>query len=345
VTDLAFGLGVWQGLPFADLAALGAHAERLGYASLWYANHKLYRDMFVGLTVLAGATSRIRLGTFVAEPYSLHPALTAAAIASVDEVAGGRVILGLGTGGANFAELGIQRRRPARAMAESIELMRRLLSGERLSYAGEVFAVTDAWLHLPPRPSIPIVLATRGDLVLQVAGRLADGVMLSTYATPRGQRHARAMVARGAEQAGRRLDDVHQIIRVDLALDADPEAARAQVKPMIASSLMNSYPDRRFVEQVGLDLTPELERMCQRKNEAEAFASGHLVPDRFVQEFAWAGTPEQVATQIAPIVELGIHDIVVMPHPLDRHPGPTIEAFARQVMPRLEALFGSSLSS
>src|SRR5919206_2555664 len=111
---------------------------------------------------------------------------------------------------------------------------------------------------------------------------------------------------------------------------------------MIASSLMNSYPDRRFVEQVGLELTPELEQMCRAKNEAEAFASGHLVPDAFVREFAWAGTPEQIADQIAPIVELGIRDILVMPHPLDRDPRPVVRAFATQVIPRLHALFGAT---
>jgi alkanesulfonate monooxygenase SsuD/methylene tetrahydromethanopterin reductase-like flavin-dependent oxidoreductase (luciferase family) len=106
---------------------------------------------------------------------------------------------------------------------------------------------------------------------------------------------------------------------------------------------MNSYPDRRFVEQVGLELTPELEAMCGRKNEAEAFASGDLVPDAFVREFAWAGTPEEVADQIAPIVELGIRDILVMPHPLDRDPRPVVQTFATQVIPRLHALFGSTV--
>jgi 5,10-methylenetetrahydromethanopterin reductase len=345
VIDLAFGLGVWQGLAFVDLASLGAEAEHLGYSSVWYANHKLYRDMFVGLTVLGTHTQRVKLGTFVAEPYSLHPALVAAAAASLDEACGGRLVLGLGTGGANFKELGLSRARPARAMAESIEVMRRLLHGERLTFEGEVFSLTDAWLHLPPRPHIPIVLASRGDLVLQVAGRLADGVMLSTYATPRGQRHAREMVALGARQAGRRPEDVHQIIRVDISLDDDAAVARGHVRPMIASSLMNSYPNRRFVEQVGLELTPELEAMCGRKNEAEAFASGHLVPDAFVREFAWAGTPEEVADQIAPIVDLGIHDILVMPHPLDRDPRPMVRAFATEVVPRLRALFGSALAS
>jgi 5,10-methylenetetrahydromethanopterin reductase len=343
VTDLAFGLGVWQGLSFADLASLGAEAEQLGYASLWYANHKLYRDMVVGLTLLATHTQRVKLGTFVAEPYSIHPALVAAAAASLDEASGGRLVLGLGTGGANFKELGLRRERPARAMAESVEVMRRLLAGERLTFEGEVFSVSEAWLHLPARPHIPIVLASRGDLVLQVAGRLADGVMLSTYATPRGQQHAREMVARGARQAGRRPEDVHEIIRVDISLAEDPAVARAHVKPMIASSLMNSYPDRRFVEQVGLELTPELEAMCGRKNEAEAFASGHLVPDAYVREFAWAGTPQDVADQIAPIVELGIRDILVMPHPLDRDPRPVVHAFATQVIPRLHALFGSTV--
>ena len=340
VPDLTFGLGVWQGLSYGELTEMGQLAEQLGYDTLWYANHKLYRDLYVGLTVLAMKTERIRLGSFIAEPYSVHPALVAAAIGSVDEVSGGRAILGLGTGGANFKELGIERVRPATAMAESIRLIRSLLRGERLTSEGQVFSLLDGWLHMPPHPEIPIVLASRGDRVLQVAGEMADGVMLATYATPEGQRHAREMVALGAARAGRPVEEIEQIIRVDICIDDDPEVAKDGVRGMIASSIMNSYPDLRFVEQVGLELTPELEAMCRRKDEAEAFASGHLLPDEFVRQFAWVGTPERVAEQIAPIVELGIRNILVMPQPLSRDARPMVRRFATEVVPRLNALFG-----
>ena len=338
--DLTFGLGVWQGLLYDELAEMGQLAEQLGYDTLWYANHKLYRDLHVGLTVLAMKTERVKLGSFISEPYSMHPALVAAAIASVDEASNGRAILGLGTGGANFKELGIQRTRPAAAMSESIRLIRSLLRGERVTFQGEVFSIEDGWLHMPPHPDIPIVLASRGDRVLQVAGELADGVMLATYATPEGQSHAREMVALGAARAGRAGDEIEQIIRVDICIDDDPEVAKAGVRPMIAATIMNSDPDLRFVHQVGLELTPELEALCRRKNEAESFASGDLVPDEFVRQYAWAGTPEQVAEQIAPIVELGIRNVLVMPQPLTRDARPTVRAFATEVVPRLKALFG-----
>ena len=97
---------------------------------------------------------------------------------------------------------------------------------------------------------------------------------------------------------------------------------------------MASYPDTAFVRQAGLELTPELEAMARQKNEALAFGSGHLVPDEFVRQFAWVGTPAEVAEQIAPVAEAGFGSIVVLPQPLDRDAGETIRTFAREVMPR-----------
>src|SRR5579859_5022764 len=183
-----FGVGVWQGLSSARLAELARLIEHEGFDQLWYANHKLYRDLWVGMAIAALATDRVSLGSFVAEPYSQHPAQIAAAIATIDELSGGRAILGLGAGGANFKELGAVRRRPARALRESVEIARGLLHGERIAYQGEVFTADDVWLHLPTRPELPIVVASRGDRVLRAAGEVADGVMIATYATPAGLR-------------------------------------------------------------------------------------------------------------------------------------------------------------
>jgi 5,10-methylenetetrahydromethanopterin reductase len=221
-----------------------------------------------------------------------------------------------------------------------VEIARRLLRGERIVHRGEVFTADDVWLHVPGRADLPIVVASRGDHVLRMAGEVADGVMIATYATPEGLRHGRAMVRQGALRAGRAENDMELMTRVDVALGEDPRAARDAVRPMIAAMVMASYPDTAFLEHAGLEITPELEAMARQKNEALAFASGDLVPDTFVRQFAWVGTPSQVAQQIAQVIDSGFSTIVFLAQPMSADPEPTLRRFAREVVPRVRASLG-----
>jgi 5,10-methylenetetrahydromethanopterin reductase len=219
-----------------------------------------------------------------------------------------------------------------------------LLRGERISHRGEVFTADDVWLHLPGRADLPIVVASRGDRVLRTAGEVADGVMIATYATPEGLRHGRAMVRQGVVQAGRAETDLELMTRVDVSLDEDPLAARDAVRPMIAAMVMASYPDTAFLAHAGLEITPELEAMARQKNEALAFASGDLVPDEFVRQFAWVGTPAEVGEQIAEVVDSGFSTIVFLAQPMGNDPEPTLRRFAREVIPRVRASLGLAAS-
>src|ERR1043166_5603035 len=146
---LKLGIGVLQRFAPDELVPLVEWCERLGYAHLWYANEKFYRDPWVGLTLAAVHTRNMRLGTFVTDPYTLHPALTAVAIASVDEVSQGRAMLLLGAGGAGAAPLGIPRVRPVRALADAIELIRRVLRGDEVDFQGETVSFRGGKLAFP----------------------------------------------------------------------------------------------------------------------------------------------------------------------------------------------------
>ena len=111
---------------------------------------------------------------------------------------------------------------------------------------------------------------------------------------------------------------------------------------MIAAMVMASYPDTAFLAQAGLELTPELETMARAKNEALAFSSGDLVPDEYVRQFAWVGTPDEVAGQVAAVIDSGFRTIVFLPQPMSIDPAPTLQSFAREVVPRIHALLGSA---
>jgi 5,10-methylenetetrahydromethanopterin reductase len=324
------GLGLLQEYPPDRLAAIVRLTEEAGYHAFWYGNEKYFRDPYIGLAVAALNSSALKLGTFVADPYTAHPALTAVSIATLDELCGGRAILLLGAGGGGGTGLGYVRRKPAQALREAIQVIRGLLRGERVTLEGEVVTFRQGKLSFPSRGDLPIYVASRGNLVLSMAGEVADGVMIATYAEPAGVRHALSRVEHGAHKAGRRLQDVRLISRVDAWIDdANPQAARDAVRPMVARFMTTSYPDTRFVEAVGASIPPALLEVMRQKDRDLATRSGPLVTDELLDAFTWAGTADQVAARARAVMALGIEDVTICLHPPEGQAiEPAIQRFA-----------------
>jgi 5,10-methylenetetrahydromethanopterin reductase len=324
------GLGLLQEYPPERLAAIVRLTEEAGYHTFWYGNEKYFRDPYIGLTVAALNSSALQLGTFVADPYTAHPALTAVSIATLDELCGGRAILLLGAGGGGGTGLGYVRHKPAQALREAIQVIRGLLAGQRVTLEGSVIRFLNGKLSFPSRADLPIYVASRGDLVLSTAGEVADGVMIATYAEAAGVRHALSRVELGARKAGRRLGDLRVISRVDAWIDdRDPRGARDAVRPMVARLMTTSYPDTRFVQAVGASIPPALLEVMSRKGRDLATRSGHLVTDELLDAFTWAGTADQVAQRAQAVMALGIEDITICLHPPDgQEIEPAIQRFA-----------------
>lgn len=141
MVELKFGVGITQSFAPSELIALAQQCESHRYHHLWYANHKLGRDHYVGLTLIALHTKHIRVGTFIAEPYSYHPGMIAAAVGTIDELSEGRAMLLLGAGAANFDRLGLVRDNPVAALRDTITICRALLAAEEITYHGERFSI------------------------------------------------------------------------------------------------------------------------------------------------------------------------------------------------------------
>lgn len=304
--DLGFSSRTVATYPLSRRIAIIKSAAALGFQRLWHSNEKFGRDMVANMTLSATHTERIGIGAAVTDPYSVHPALTAAAMATVDEISSGRVLVGLGAGGSGFPAMGIKRERPVAAIRDAVEIMRGMWSGKPAVVKGKVVQVKNGVLGFNARPNIPIVIATRGPAVFRLAGEIADGVMIATMATPTGVDAAWNFIKQGIQKAGRDPHDVEIISRVDTCVDLDRNKARAGVKQMIAFLLWSSYPNRDFVSQVGLEVPPELEKMIAERDYELMFKAAPLVPEQFVDAFAWAGTPEEVAAKISHIADMGI---------------------------------------
>jgi 5,10-methylenetetrahydromethanopterin reductase len=141
----------------AELVDLARLSESLGYRGFWYTDVRFARECYVGLTAVALQTKTLKVGPGVTDPYSRHPAITAAAIATLDEVSGGRAVLGLGIGGAGFRELGIETKLPVAALREAVDIIRALLDGGEVTVQGKVVSLAGGKLQFEPvRRKIPV---------------------------------------------------------------------------------------------------------------------------------------------------------------------------------------------
>ena len=180
---LRFGFGAVIDVPLRQLGGRAEQLESLGFDRFWLPDERLTRNVYAGLTVCALNSSRMQLGIAVTNPYTRNAALTAAAAASVDELADGRLSLGFGAGG-GLAHYGIERNRPAIAVREAVEVVRRLLAGQTVTYEGRHLQMREAKLDFAPLRQIPIYVAARGPRLLGLAGEIGDGAIIGGFASP-----------------------------------------------------------------------------------------------------------------------------------------------------------------
>ncbi len=325
------------------LTHLAQLAEAYGFEDLWLADEKFFRDPFVSLSHIAQHTRSIRVGTCVTDPFTRHPALIAMATATLDELSGGRVVLGLGAGFSGLEAMGVQRARAVRSLRQAMEAIRRLWAGETVTMEDDAFMLHQASLNFAARRTIPILLASAGRQILRLAGEAADEVMLGDLGSAQVVTSAWSEVERGAARAGRDLKGVRRIARLNVVLSEDSEVARDAIRPWILAYLWHAYPGWSQL----LDYAPDWEERMQPLKDFIAQHGGKprnvddrnlvlrfapLLPESLVRRYALAGRAPEVVQQIHELEACGIDQIALYPTPL---PGQSPESMLRQFLERV----------
>lgn len=287
-----------------------------GLASFWVADQRWMRDVYVSLTDLAARTETMLLGTRVTDPYIRHPALTAVAIATLDEASGGRAILGIGAGGSGFRQLGIDRTKPAIAVRESIELIRRLWKGQEFDFHGEIVKWNLGALEFRCRPDIPIVIAARGPYLLELAGEMADAAIVASGVSAGGVDWARQRIAKGERKAGRAEGSTELMHMTYISIDQRPEVARQTVKKALVGTVVGSHPTYDFLKANGLDIPADLFAYLDSGGRTPSRIID-LIPDSFVDKLAIAGTIDDCADQMQSLLDAGIQHPLLAPIPVE----------------------------
>ncbi len=297
--------------------------ESLGLGHLWLTDSSLHaRNCYSYLTLAATRSSRLLLGTAVTNPLTRHPAITAAAAATVDEVSGGRLILGIGAGDRPLLALGFQPS-PLATLEAAITGIRRLWHGEETDLRSPGFTMSGAHLRFPARAGIPVFVSASGPRTLELAGRVADGVILLVGLFPEALDWAVSQVTRGAEAAGRPRP--HIAVFAYGAIDEDERAALAAARS-IAAWFPQTAP--RICELAGLprDLVARVRAGYSGGEFQEASAAARLLPDEFVRKVALAGNRQHAAERVGAALHAGADSVHVFPLGDERMK--TVRAFA-----------------
>jgi 5,10-methylenetetrahydromethanopterin reductase len=336
----ALGLLLFSDYTTQELVDLAILSEALGYRDFWYTDVRFARDCYLGLAAVAARTCTIRLGTGVTDPYSRHPALTASAIATLDEMSDGRAVLGLGTGGAGFRELGLERKLPVAALRETVELIRGLLRGDTVEQQGKVISVAGGKLNFTPRrTALPVYFATHGAQVTRLAGQIADGVLIANTLVPDAFAHYVAQLDHGMAKAGRDPATFDIGLRVEACIAEDDAAAFAVMRRRVATRVLSQYPHWEYLTELGVTLPPEFTVLAEGRTPNSGERASALMPEAAVETMVLAGNAERVAHQLARALHPRITHITLRPHALKGQPvAAVVRAFAEQVFPRALAL-------
>jgi 5,10-methylenetetrahydromethanopterin reductase len=296
---LKISLGIYPNETPADIIASAKLADRLGYSTLWVLDsHLLFHEVYTLLGALAVATSRIRLGTAVTNPLTRHPTVTAAAFSTLAELSGGRASLGISIGDSALKSINLA---PAKmsVLAEAVALCRTLLAGDPVSIAE---GKTTQLHHVGP--SVPIYIAATGPKMLELAGRIADGVLLMNGIAPELIREAVGIVRDGERSAGREKGCVK--VAVWAACHPNRDAAKFNVARAILRNIPGEGDDR--TRRVAESVKQAYDYRQHGRAEAD-FA--RLIPDDIVTRFAFSGGYAKIARQIKALEPCGVNEVVL----------------------------------
>ncbi len=287
--ELALGLQIVPTMGSAELIDTIVTAEELGYSYCMVADEGLMLDVYGVLGAAARATSTIRLGA-VTNPYTRHPAATAAAIATVDEMSGGRAFVTLVAGGTMVLHpMGLERLTPLAMMTDTIEALRLLWRGEPVTWQGRRLSLEGAQLATGTH-SIPIWVAARGERMLALAGTHADGLVLMVK-SDLGDAFGLADQARTEASA--------PLTRVYLDRLAYKPEMIEEAKHLYGYAIMDSPP--RILKNLGLN-EAEIAGLKQAFAEGGPEAVGQLVTDELVASYQIAGTPAECRSQLQDLI-------------------------------------------
>src|SRR3954447_3045006 len=296
--------------PIREGMTIAQYAEAQGFEAVWQAESRLVREATVPMAAFLSCTETIKVGSGVVNNWTRNPALLASTFSTLDDLAPGRVILGIGAWWDPLAaKVGIDRARPLKKMRETVDVVRALLANETVTYHGE-FTHLDGveldYVYQERRPKdVPIYIGATGLKMMELTGEIADGVVLNYLVSPEYNQQAIEALQIGLERAGRQLDQIDRPQLVVCSVHEDRQTAIDMARLMVTQYLGQQPHIMKAsgVPQTLLDRVGEV--LTWPATHEQVVAASKLVPDEIVHMLTASGTPAEAREQVSHYVRNG----------------------------------------
>ena len=320
---LSIGSAYYDGVNWEGMVELVRAADRLGVDFAWSAE-AWGMETIAPLAYLAAVTNRIKLGTGIMQISARTPAMTAMTALSMARLSSDRFCLGLGVSGPQVVEglHGAPFANPLRRLREYVAIVRQGIAGERITFHGDHYVLPRPGgegkalrLSMPPKPDIPIYLATLGPKMLELTGEIADG-WLGTSFIPEASETLLSHIRNGAERKGRSLSDLDLQINATIEISDDVDALIAKYKPGAAFTLgamgsaTTNFYNAAFSRAGWSEVATKVQSLWVSGDKPGAIAA---VPDEFVLAAITIGSESMVRDRIRAIAGTGVHTLRVSP--------------------------------
>ena len=305
---MRFGVEFVPEDPVKEIVSRAKLADENRFDNVWITDHYNNRNVYIVLSRIAEETDQITLGPGVTNPYTVNPAETASAIATLDNISGGRAVLGIGPGDkTTLNSLGIEWDKPLTRTRESIEVIEKLLAGEEVRCENmDKHDLRRAKLNFDFEGNIPIYIGAQGPNMLKMSGGVGDGVLINA-SHPDDFHFAVDQIKKGIEEAERTIQDVDITAYTSFSVAEQTEKAKEAVIPPVA--FITASVNEKILErhEISFEKAREVQENLDSGDFGEAFGS---VTDQMIESFALYGTPEECIERIEELKEVGVTQLV-----------------------------------
>jgi 5,10-methylenetetrahydromethanopterin reductase len=317
--------------PIREAMEIAAYAEAKGFDAVWQADSRLVREATVPMSAFLATTERIRVGSGVLDIWTRNPARLASIFSTLDDLAPGRVILGLGAWWDPLAaKVGIDRKKPLTVMREVVESVRALLANETVTFDGDYVHLDGVeldYVYQERRPKdVPIYIGATGMKMMELTGEIADGAVLNYLVSPAYNDTAMAHLSDGAERAGRSVDDLDRPQLIVCSLDDDRQSALDNAR-LLVTQYLGQQPHIMKASGVPESLLDEIGKVLTwPATHEQVVAASKLVPDDIVQMITASGTAAECREKVDEYIKGGCTCPIL--YPLGDDVRAMIDAFA-----------------
>jgi 5,10-methylenetetrahydromethanopterin reductase len=332
-TKLGFAVEFVPQESYWQTTALGILAEKYGFDYCWITDHFNNRSVYVILSLLANYTDIIKIGPGVTNPYLINPVQTASTLMSLDNLSGGRTILGIGAGDKiTLNLLGIERKKPLTAVKESVQIFRTLFdTGKIKNFEGTVFTVEKAKIAFEKTGSLPIYIGAQGPKMLELAGSMGQGVLVNA-SHPRDFEFASGRIKKGITKAKRKTSDVDIAAYASVSVDQKMDKATKAATPVVAFIVAGSPPVVLERHNINPEAVKPIAEALGKGDFPSAF--GAVTAD-MLDAFCIRGTPSECTEKIAALQKAGITQFV-FGSPIGPKKRISMELASKEILPHFK---------